>query len=410
MGYEDTASHRRAPMKILIAGGGIGGLSAALCALHFGHEVRVFEAARELGDVGAGIQLPPNAMRVFKALDLVEALEAAAFEPTAIEARMGESGRHVFNVRLSDYARGRWGAPYLHIHRADYIDVLRTALEQRAPDALTLGASVVRYDQTGEGASVTLSDGRVVTGDVVIGADGIRSAIQAQMLGPLAPSFTGNVAWRAVVPMAALGDLAPHPTSCAWFGRGKHAVTYRLRGGELVNFVGVVERDDWREEGWSVHGDKDDLRADFAGWHPVITNLIEAVPDDNLYRWALFDRAPLPRWTDGRAALLGDAAHPMLPFWAQGAAMAVEDAWVLGRALSDYSAGDALSRYAAIRRPRASEVQAKSRANMGTFHKHHIVSQIATYGPMWAAGHILPGIIRARFDALYGYDVTRIEP
>jgi salicylate hydroxylase len=149
------------------------------------------------------------------------------------------------------------------------------------------------------------------------------------MLSPDKPVFTGNVAWRAIVPTDKLGDLAPNLTACAWFGKGRHAVTYRLRGGELVNFVGVVERDDWRKEGWTESGVQEDLVADFAGWYPVIDNIIKRVDAGSLYRWALFDRSPLEKWTDGRTALLGDAAHPMLPFLAQGAAMAVEDAWVI---------------------------------------------------------------------------------
>jgi salicylate hydroxylase len=390
-------------MRIIIAGAGIGGLATALAAAHFGHEVIVLERATALAPVGAGIQLPPNAMRVFAALGLSSALEARSFRPTAIETRMGQSGREVFRVPL---AADQWGAPYLHIHRADYIAVLAEALSTRVPDALRLGQTVESYHQTDAGVTVHLSGGDTVSGDIFIGADGIRSTVREQMLGPDRPRFTGNVAWRAVVPKTRLSHL-PDPTACAWFGDGRHAVTYYL-GEDRVNFVGVVEREDWQVESWTERGDLSELRADFAGWHPVIADILDAVDPEALYRWALFDRAPLARWTDGRVALLGDAAHPMLPFLAQGAAMAVEDAWVLASQLSDTeSIGSALQAYQAERLPRTTQAQAASRANMKTFHKRGQLAKIAGYGPMWLGGRLAPAVVRGRFDWLYGTDVTQ---
>jgi salicylate hydroxylase len=222
------------------------------------------------------------------------------------------------------------------------------------------------------------------------------------MLGQDAPQFTGNLAWRAVVPTARLGDLAPNPTACAWFGPNRHAVTYRLGAqGELTNFVGVVEQESWQEEGWSIRGDKADALKDFDSWHPVISHILKNA--DDLHRWALFDRAPLDRWVEGRVSLMGDAAHPMLPFLAQGAAMAVEDAWVLAQVISN---GLALTEYQNQRLTRTSKVQAASRANMGLFHKSSMASQLATYGPMWLAGKLDPNIVHRRMDWLYGHDVT----
>jgi salicylate hydroxylase len=181
-------------------------------------------------------------------------------------------------------------------------------------------------------------------------------------------------------------------------------VTYRLGvDGNLVNFVGVVEQDSWQEEGWSIPGVKEDLQNDFEGWHPVIRNIIANA--DDLYRWALFDRSPLERWVDDRVALMGDAAHPMLPFLAQGAAMAVEDAWILAEVISN---GDDLSAYQTRRHTRTTKVQAASRANMGLFHKSSWLSKLTTYGPMWIAGKIAPSIVHGRMDWLYGYDVTKV--
>ncbi|MCF6329446.1 MAG: FAD-dependent monooxygenase [Henriciella sp.] len=319
-------------MKIIISGGGIGGLTAALCCLHHGHDVTVLEQAPDLGEVGAGLQISPNAMKVFEALGLAERLTGAGFRPEAIQGRMGVSGIRLFEFALGDTAVKRWGSPYLHIHRADLIAVLQSALKTRAPDAVRLGAQVERYRQDGVGATAVLADGTEIAGDVLIGADGIHSPIRTQMLGPDRPRFTGNVAWRAVVPVERLGNEAPDPVACVWMGRGQHAVTYLLRGGELANFVGVIECNDWTNESWTEEGNRTQVLADFAGWHPTITRMIEA--SDQVFRWALFDRAPLQTWTDGCVALLGDACHPMLPFMAQGAAMAVEDAWVLAASIS----------------------------------------------------------------------------
>jgi salicylate hydroxylase len=395
-------------MKILISGGGIGGLTAALCFLHHGAEVTVLEQAQELGDIGAGIQIPPNAMKVFAALGLDAALAETAFEPEAIEARMGLSGLELFHIPLAEHAVKRWGAPYLHIHRADYISVLAKALRDESPDGLHLGAEIIGYTQTEDAVEVQLADGRRITGDALIGADGIHSPVREQMLGAEKPIFTGNVAWRAVVPMAALGADGPRPTACAWMGPGKHCVTYRLRRGTLANFVGVVERDDWTTESWTERGTREAALVDFADWHPTITRMLGEA--DTLYRWALFDRAPLPQWVDGRVGLLGDAAHPMLPFMAQGAAMAVEDAWVVAREVTQKpSPARGLEAYQHLRQTRTGRVQVGSRANAKTFHKRTWAGQLATYGPMWLAGKFAPMAVHKRQDPLYGYDVTRLQ-
>lgn len=393
-------------MKIIVSGAGIGGLTAALCFVHQGAEVTVLERAPELGDVGAGIQVPPNAMKVFENLGLDNELAKIAFRPEAIEARMGRSGLGLFNIPLADAATARWGAPYLHIHRADYITVLENALRTQAPSAIQLGAELVSYSQNETGVTAKLVDGTEVMGDVLIGADGIHSPIRETMLGPQAPFFTGNVAWRAVVPIEKLGDLTPHPTACAWMGAGKHCVTYRLRRGELANLVAVVERDDWTVESWNERGTNEEALADFEGWHPTITRILSEAKE--LYRWALFDRAPLANWVDGRVALLGDAAHPMLPFMAQGAAMAVEDGFVLADELAKAdNINHGLHAYQRRRQKRTAAVQAGSRANAKTFHKRGPAAQFATYGPMWLAGKIAPTAIHARQDWLYGHDVTR---
>lgn len=399
-------------MRIIISGAGIGGLTAALCCLQHGHSVTVLERAERLDALGAGIQLPPNAMCVFQALGLGGLFDGLAFQPEALEARMGRSGRYLFSAPLNEATRQRWPAPYLHIHRADYISALRQALDNKAPTALRLGAEITAYRQDEKAVTVKLADGSALEGDVLIGADGIHSTIQEQMLGAQQPRFTGNVAWRATVPVDNLGEAAPPPTACVWMGAGRHCVTYLLRGGKLANFVGVVERDDWTTETWTERGTRAQALADFNGWHKTITGILNRA--EAHYCWALFDRAPLARWVDGRVALLGDAAHPMLPFMAQGAAMAVEDAFVLARHLSvpqmpanHRSINAALTSYQAERLGRTARVQAASRRNAKTFHRRSHLSQLAGYGPMWLAGRLSPQLIYQQQDWLYAHDVTR---
>lgn len=392
-------------MKALVAGGGIGGLTAALAFHHFGWQVELLEQSMAFGEVGAGIQVSPNAMQVYAALGLTQQLCAVGFEPEATELRMGLSGLHLLRMPLGAAALARWGAPYLHLHRVDLVAVLARSLQDRLPSAVHFGSVVTGYEQDAHGVRVRLADGQRLSGDVLIGADGIHSAIRAQLCGPDQPLFTGNVAWRAVVPVERLGTEAPRPVTTAWMGPGAHAVTYRLRQGRLANFVGVVERDGWRSESWNEPGDRADALRDFAGWHPTVTRLIETA--DTLYQWALFDRPPLRSWTDGRVALMGDAAHPMLPFMAQGAAMAVEDAWAVAACVAgreDVAAG--LMQYQQLRAPRAAAAQAGSRANAATFHRRTNLGRLLTYGPMWLAGRIAPWIGQRRQDWLYGYDVT----
>ena len=406
-------------MKAVIAGGGIGGLNAALCFHAFGWDVEICEQAEELGEIGAGIQISPNGMKVLRALGIDKQIEAAGFRPRAIQFRMGQfrtgqfrgsqlrkgqSGQPIFTASTADYEK-TFGAPYVHIHRADLIKILKQALDDRAPDVVRTDATVTGYGQNEASIWAVLADGSRVAGDILVGADGIRSAIRAQMICPQEPDFTGNTAWRAVVPVEKLGRNAPLPVTCAWFGEGKHAITYLLRGGKLANFVGVVERDDWHNESWTEPGSRADALADFAGWHPVITTMLEQA--DVHYRWALFDRRPLGKWVDDRAVLLGDACHPMLPFVAQGAVQAIEDGYVLARYLAeqkDYRS--ALNAYFDARHDRTARVQAAARKNMDIFHQRSTTGKLANYGPMWLADKIKPDLAMQSLQWLYGHDVT----
>ena len=404
-------------MKVLIAGAGIGGLSTALCLQQLGHEVTVIEQAAVLENIGAGIQISPNANKVFAKLGILNKLSQKSFSPLAIEMRQGINAKQIFRIPLDTTAEKRWGAPYLHCHRADLIEVLSSELVVRAPNSLLLNTAILKYSQTKDLVSVECKSNEQLLSyeaDILIAADGIHSVIQAQLLSEQnrksIPNFTGNIAWRMTVPVDELGDAAPPPTACIWVGPGKHAVTYRLRGGELANLVGVVEQGDWKKESWSELGNKQDALQDFSGWSPVITNIIHKA--NKHYRWALFDRAPLDKWFDNRVVLLGDACHPMLPFLAQGAAMAIEDAWVLAEKLDKASKESNsiekyLRSYQLNRRTRTIKVQKEASANMSRFHLRSPITQLAAYGPLWMAAKVLPNAFHARQDWLYGFDVTK---
>ncbi|MEM6760170.1 MAG: FAD-dependent monooxygenase [Pseudomonadota bacterium] len=392
-------------MKAICAGGGVGGLAAGIALALRGHDVHVLEQAPALTEIGAGLQISPNGWRVLAALGVAELLEPVIFAPEAIEMRVGQSGARIFRLPLRETAQARWGAPYVHVHRADLVAALLARLDAVAPGALKTGHSLTGFRHVEGGVEVVLADADSLRADLLVGADGIHSAIRAQLLGPDQPRYTGNVAWRAVVPLSVLGDVAPPPTACVWVGHGRHAVTTRVRGGEMANFVGMVETPAPAPEGWRTKGSAADALHEFAGWDPTITAVIEKA--EVLNRWALFDRAPLPRWSEGRVTLLGDAAHPMMPSLAQGAVQALEDAWVLAASLDAAETVEAgLQAYAARRLPRTARVQRVSAANARLFHKASTLGRWAFYGPMALAARLAPDLLHRRQDWVYGYDPT----
>lgn len=395
-------------MRILIAGAGIGGLAAALALARRGHDVAVFERADTLGEVGAGIQISPNGAHVLEALGVGAALDDISFRPEAATLRLGRSGRVIFSNPLGETARARYGAWYHHVHRADLHRILAEAVAAHPATAIYLNAELASFEQTDRGVTVRFTDGATEAGDVLIGADGIHSAVRRELFGVDAPRFTGNLAWRLLVPAARLAPGLIPPEASVWTGPSGHAVTYYVRRGELVNFVGVVERSDWQVESWTERGSLADLKGDFAPWCDTIQMLIDAAEDTECYKWALFDRDPMPVWSKGRATLLGDACHPMLPFMAQGACMALEDAWVLSACLSEERGpARALAAYESRRKSRTARVQLAARANTRRFHQGSFPGQLATYGPMWLAARLAPGKIQSALDWLYGVDVTK---
>ncbi len=395
-------------MHVLISGGGIGGLTAALAFQKLGHQVTVLEQAHVLEEVGAGLQISPNGMRVFEALGVSARVEKDAFRPRAQELRFGKGGARILTIPLREASHARWGGEYLHVHRADLVEALGGALQDRQPGAVQLDRRVVSYTQDETKVFAHLDTGESISGDLLVGADGIHSAIRGQMMGPDRPRYTGHVAWRAVVPVSELGADAPPETACVWVGAKRHAVTYRLRRGSVANLVAVVESKEAPVESWTATGGREQALEDFNRWSPVIRTMLEKAAVLN--RWALYDRMPLDTWSDGRAVLLGDACHPMLPFLAQGAVMAIEDAYVLARLVSQNdSLGTALSAYETVRKPRTTRVQAGARRNAALFHRGDPISQLATFGPIWLAGQLLPAFAHGQYDWIYSHDVTEMR-
>lgn len=391
--------------KALIAGGGIAGMAAGLAFARAGWEVSLFERAAEFGEVGAGLQMSPNASRVLRWLGVFDAVAASAFRPAAAEMRDGQSGASIYRVDLGEPAEARWGAPYLHVHRADLHAILTDAARAAGIEVHT-GAVAESYGNRSEGARLKLADGTVHTGDVLVAADGLNSALRRVLNGADAPRFTGQVAWRGTIDATRLPEGLVLPQATVWAGPGRHLVTYYLRGGRLVNFVAVEERSMEAEEGWAKKGDPSELRAAFAGWHADVSKLLEAV--DETFVWGLFERPEQARWCDGRVVLLGDAAHAMLPFMAQGAAMALEDVAVLMRRLGEGGGiAEALRAYEDERFPRVARVQAQSRSNGLLFHKRTELGRLFSWAPIAAVAWMAPSIAAAQLDWLYGHDAVK---
>ena len=386
--------------RLLISGGGIGGVSAALSLAQAGFEVEIFEQAPEFGEVGAGIQLSPNATRVLHHLGLADALEACAFLPERTEFRSWRTGRLISTNPLGDSIRATYGFPYYHIHRGDLLAVLVDAADRADGITLHTSARVEGFEQDASGVHVTASiTGH--SGDALIGADGIHSTVRAGLFGPEAASFTGNVAWRALVPADRLPDGLIPPVTTVWWGPGSHFVCYYVRGGELVNCVCILEKEGWEVESWTERGDYAELKEGFAGWNDTVQALIDNAGRDALYKWALHDRSPMPRWGRGAVTLLGDACHPTLPFMAQGAAMAIEDGAVLAGCLAgSRDVPGALQRYENLRRDRTAGIQSGSRRNARVFHMRGI--------PAWLRNRAARRAGARSMARLYDYDALSV--
>ncbi len=381
--------------KVTVLGAGIAGLAVARALALRGAEVTVLEQAPEIREVGAGLQISPNGTRALEALGLGAAFAAGSGPAEAVELLDGEAGGRVLRL---DLARGRPGAGFRFVHRADLIDLL-------AEGARAAGVAI-RLSQRVE--TVTLGDhpprlgtaaGEEIDCGVLIGADGLHSKVRAALNGVVAPFFTGQVAWRATLPEA--GDIPP--VARVYMGAGRHLVTYPLRGGRLRNIVAVEERGRWAEESWSLTDDPLTLRVVFERFVPEVRGWLDRIERPNL--WGLFRHPVARRWQGQGAAILGDAAHPTLPFLAQGANMALEDAWVLADCLARAAPEAALAAYQARREARVRRIVEAANANARNYHLSGIRRDLAHAG-LRLAGRFAPGRVLGRFDWVYGHDVT----
>jgi salicylate hydroxylase len=344
---------------VVIVGAGLGGLTAAAALHRKGIRFTLLEQASQLGEIGAGVQLAPNAMKVLRYLGLEQRAAEIGFEPNAHVVRNWETSDVLAHTPYKGVLGKVFGAAYYGYHRADLHGLLRSAVPL---ESIRLGAKCVNVRENGGQAVAVLADGSSVRGDVVIGADGIHSAVRSSLFGAEAPRYTGNACWRGMTPRSALPPGLIDPDMTVWFGPGASVVHYYIRGGTMINWVAAFESDRWAEESWTAEGKREEMLERFAEWHPTVLALLSN--SEHYLKWGLLDRDPLPQWSRGRVTLMGDACHPMLPYLAQGACMAIEDGYAVAAAI-DKGRADvvaALRTYEEQRRDRTARVQLLARA------------------------------------------------
>ena len=400
-------------MKITIAGAGIGGLTAALCLNKFGYEVQILERSSELVEVGAGIQLGANALKVMDYLGLMERIKSSAVSPEKILFRHYQSGEVLHQMSLGSSYRTNFDAPYYHLHRADLQRILVDELRQLNPDSLRLNSTVNDYLETEDSVHIHLADNTVISSDCLIGADGIKSKIRDKLLHGqskhIQPIFSGYEAWRAVVDVNKLPNEWMDKVATNYVGPEKHMVTYYLRNQKLVNMVAVVKSKpfkgnaDLNNDSWVTKANWSELKSDFNGWHDSVQQLIDVLDQDECYRWPIYHHRSFQRWTSNRVSLLGDAAHSMLPYMASGAAMAIEDACILSRCINKTeSVTEAFGLYQKIRFNRRSKVHTATQRLGKIYHmKHDLARKVAFAGMKLMSAK--------QQDFLAGYNALTVE-
>jgi 3-hydroxybenzoate 6-monooxygenase len=353
---------------ILIVGGGIGGMACALALANRGIPSHVIESAPELGEVGAGIQIGPNAFKVFAKLGITEAINNVAVFPEAVNMRDALSNELIFRMNAGDSMTKRFGAKYAVIFRPDLHNAIIDACKAK-PEfiSISLNKKVTGFTQTANDATVHIEGGASITGAALVGADGLWSAIRENIIGDGKPRVSGHIAYRAVLPIAEVPEALRKHEVTLWAGPKTHLVIYPLRRGELLNMVAVFHSDKY-DEGWDTFGDVAELNKRFAGQQSVVLDLLAKI---NTWKmWVLCDREPAKNWSKGRVTLLGDAAHPMLQYMAQGASMAMEDAVVLAEKIAahQYDYEKAFLDYQATRYLRTARVQLTARIYGDIYH------------------------------------------
>ncbi|VCU69990.1 3-hydroxybenzoate 6-hydroxylase 1 [Pigmentiphaga humi] len=399
--------HSSNPSKppVLIAGAGIGGLAAALALLRRGLDVEVYEQADQLREVGAGVQISPNGSRVLADLGVLDAVRASSCETEGKEIRLWNTGQTWKLFDLGAEAVRRFGFSYFTAYRVDLHNALVDGVRALKPDAIRLGARCAGFEQDRDGVTLQLESGATARGSALIGADGIHSMTRTRLFGSDRATFADMMAWRAVIPMERVPQHLRRPVGTNWVGPGGHVIHYPLRRGELMNFVGYLERTGWVAESWNVQGTTEECAADFKGWHDDVQALIRAI--DAPFKWGIVRRPPLDAWTEGRVTLLGDACHAMFPLLAQGANVAMEDGVVLARCLErDDDVAAALQRYERARHERAYRIVAGSTENINRFHNRALADPVE--GPAFIDREWGTSKVQARYDWIFEYDAATV--
>jgi salicylate hydroxylase len=351
-------------LDVLIIGGGIGGMTTALALQQRGCRVSIFEQSVEFAEVGAGLTLASNAMHVMWHLGLKEPMDRFGTLPDHGAIKHYRTGEHLVDIARGNTQMEKYGAPFCLAHRADVHNALVDAVRANDDQAIHLGREFVDLDQLDDGVIARFSDGSEHSGSLLIGCDGMKSAVRNRLFQFEAPQFTGYVAWRGLVPMDCLDPDVVVPESAMYIGPGHFLTRYPVSGRTQLNYVAVAHTQRWETESWTVRSDVADLKNEFREFAPAVQQIISATPPELCFKWGLFDREPLPEWSRDRVTLAGDAAHPMLPFLGQGAAMAIEDAMLLARAIEAADTiADAFERYELARRERTTFVMLKSRVS-----------------------------------------------
>jgi salicylate hydroxylase len=405
----EVSSMSESPGKphVLIVGAGLGGLAAAAAMLGRGIDVDVYEQAPELGEIGAGISVSANGTAVLFALGLEQEIRYWGVPAGNRELRLWNTGQtwSLFS-RGGPPAEVRYRYPMFTLHRVDLLNILIKAVRRLKPNAIHLSKRCITFDQQNGGVRVRFEDGGSAIGDVLVGADGIHSHVRKLLFGPASPRFTGQVAWRGLASLASLPEHQRRIAQTTWMGPTAHVSCYPVRRAELFNFVGQVDHSDWQVESWIEEGTVEECLADFEGWHDDIRRMI--TNNTRLYKWGMFLRDPLQRWTEGHVALLGDACHSMLPYLGQGANSTFEDAYVLARCLERWRSEPniALKRYEALRRERATQIVHASEEMARTYHNKALANPRDAETYINTNWH--PDKVGARYDWIYGYDAVTV--